>query len=202
MSALPDTTDTSDRILAAAERLFGERGYDAVSARDIALEAGVNKALVFYHHGSKEALFGRVLEGYYDAHRRALEAAFAEQVPARERLHHVIDAYLDFVAAHRNWPRLVQRAMAGSDAPVGPIRDNLAALFDNVVAALSEIAPAEGPLAARHFFLTFSGAVINYFTYGPVLESVWGSDPLSDEGIEERRAHLHWVADRLLDGLG
>ena len=51
----------ADAILAAADELFGERGYDAVSARDVARAAGVNKALVFYYFGSMEELFARVL---------------------------------------------------------------------------------------------------------------------------------------------
>jgi AcrR family transcriptional regulator len=41
------------RILAAAERLFGERGYDGASVRQIALAAEVPLALVNYHFGSK-----------------------------------------------------------------------------------------------------------------------------------------------------
>ena len=64
--------------------------------------------------------------------------------------------------------------------------------------ALAEVAPEAGPLAARHFFVTMSGAMINYFTYGPILEPLWGADPLSEDGVEERRAHLHWVVDALL----
>ena len=198
-SSLPD--ETGPRILAAADRLFGERGYDAVSMRDIAIEAGVNKALVFYHHGNKEALFGKVLQGYYDAHSDALRAAFEGDAPIRERLHRVIDAYLDFIAENKHYPRLVQRVAAGSGAPMEAVRANLAALYHLVEQALSEVAPADGPLAPRHFFLTFSGAVINFFTYAPLLQPAWGSDPLSDAGIAERRAHLHWVADRLLEGL-
>ncbi len=54
-------TDTKDRILDAAERLFGERGFPATSLRDITAEAGVNVASVNYHFGCKEALLTAVL---------------------------------------------------------------------------------------------------------------------------------------------
>ncbi len=198
---LAATDDTSSRILAAADTLFGERGYDAVSVRDIAEHAGVNKALVFYHHGTKEALFAKVIEHYYEAHRKAIEGAFEGEAPVRDRLHQVIDTYLDFIAAHRHYPRLIQRVVAGSGAPIEPVQKNLAVLYSSVYRVLSQIAPEHGPRAARHLFVTFSGAVINFFTYGPLLAPAWGVDPLSDEGIEERRVHLHWVADCLMDGL-
>src|SRR5256885_8471488 len=48
--------------------LFCERGYEGVSARDVAERASVNKALVFYHFGSKAKLFDRVIERYYESH--------------------------------------------------------------------------------------------------------------------------------------
>ena len=48
--------NTPDRILHAAERLFSERGIDAVSLREITSAAGVNSAAAHYHFGSKEAV--------------------------------------------------------------------------------------------------------------------------------------------------
>lgn len=53
---------TSLSILDAAERLFAERGYEGASVRDIAKAAGAQIASVSFHHGSKEALFERVVE--------------------------------------------------------------------------------------------------------------------------------------------
>lgn len=48
---------TRARILDAAERLFAEHGYTAVSLRRITAEAGVNVAAIHFHFASKEALF-------------------------------------------------------------------------------------------------------------------------------------------------
>ncbi|KAA9156351.1 TetR/AcrR family transcriptional regulator [Amycolatopsis acidicola] len=47
---------TRRRLLLAAERLFAERGIDAVSLRAIMAGAGTNIASVHYHFGSKESL--------------------------------------------------------------------------------------------------------------------------------------------------
>ncbi len=54
-------TDTKDRILDAAERLFALRGYASTSLRKIISEAGVNLAAVHYHFHSKEALLDAVI---------------------------------------------------------------------------------------------------------------------------------------------
>lgn len=54
-------SDTKERILDAAERLFAERGYSATSLRSIVAAAGVNLAAIHYHFHSKEALLEAVI---------------------------------------------------------------------------------------------------------------------------------------------
>lgn len=51
---------TKEKILSAAEQLLAERGFEAVSLRDITTAADVNVAAVNYHFGSKEKLFEAV----------------------------------------------------------------------------------------------------------------------------------------------
>ncbi len=48
---------TRDRLLDQAERLFAEKGYDAVSVRTITHAAECNLAAVNYHFGSKMTLY-------------------------------------------------------------------------------------------------------------------------------------------------
>ncbi|WP_052402446.1 TetR/AcrR family transcriptional regulator [Muricoccus aerilatus] len=50
-------SDLRERILDAAERKFGNLGFDGASLRDIAGEAGVTQALVNYYFQSKQGLF-------------------------------------------------------------------------------------------------------------------------------------------------
>ncbi len=195
---MPAPNDTPDRIFAAADLLFAERGYDAVSVRDVADAAGVKKALVFYHFGSKDKLFAKVLEGYYAGHRAALAEAYQPNLPPGPRMHQIINAYLDFIMENQHYPKLVQRQVASVGPHMALIDANLQGMLAWTEDALSDIAPKDGPLAARHLFLTFSSAVINYFTYAPAIGDAWSCDPLSAEGIAERRAHLHWLVDTLM----
>ena len=53
---------TKEKILDAAETLFADRGFDAVSLRDITDKADVTLALASYHFGTKEKLYEAVVE--------------------------------------------------------------------------------------------------------------------------------------------
>ncbi|MGC1456950.1 MAG: TetR/AcrR family transcriptional regulator [Steroidobacteraceae bacterium] len=48
---------TATRLLDAAERLFGEHGYNGVGMRALADAARVNLAATTYHYGSKKSLY-------------------------------------------------------------------------------------------------------------------------------------------------
>jgi AcrR family transcriptional regulator len=53
---------TPERIVATAERMFAERGLEAVSLRDITNACGANSAAIHYHFGSKDELVRAILE--------------------------------------------------------------------------------------------------------------------------------------------
>lgn len=57
----PGRSRTREQILEVARRRFVAEGYQAVTLRAVAAEAGVDVALVSYHFGSKKGLFGAAL---------------------------------------------------------------------------------------------------------------------------------------------
>jgi AcrR family transcriptional regulator len=58
----PAPSHTRERILDAARRQFGERGYDRTTIRSIAAQATVDPALITHFFGSKRALFASVVD--------------------------------------------------------------------------------------------------------------------------------------------
>src|SRR5262249_18575925 len=58
---------TKARILAAAEEVFAERGFEGASTREIAARASVNISSLHYHWESKETLYFAVFRNIYDA---------------------------------------------------------------------------------------------------------------------------------------
>lgn len=53
---------TADKIVTAATELFAQKGFAAVSVKELADAAGVNIALISYYFGGKENLYTVVLE--------------------------------------------------------------------------------------------------------------------------------------------
>ncbi|MFD5391154.1 TetR/AcrR family transcriptional regulator [Streptomyces sp. NPDC127074] len=70
---------TRERLLDAAERLFGEHGFAATSLRAVTVAADANVAAVNYHFGSKEGLLRAVVE-------RAMAAVNGERLRLMEEL--------------------------------------------------------------------------------------------------------------------
>jgi TetR/AcrR family transcriptional regulator len=52
--------DKKEKLIATAQKLFEEKGYDGVRMRELSERAGVNKGLLHYYFKSKEAIFHEV----------------------------------------------------------------------------------------------------------------------------------------------
>lgn len=105
------TSDTSSsaRILAAAEALFAEQGYDAVSMNAIALKAGVSKANIFHHFSSKHALYLSVLQAACDESCAQLDHLESGDGSFVERLVEFARNHLQSILSHAQIARLVLR---------------------------------------------------------------------------------------------
>src|SRR5438477_2606064 len=88
--------ETRTRLLKAAAQLFGERGFNHVSVREICKEAGTNVAAVNYHFRDKLGLYreliGTVAEGMNRGKIRALDAGAGQ--PPEEQLRAYIRGFL------------------------------------------------------------------------------------------------------------
>ena len=89
--------DTREKILETATRLFSSHGYSNTSLSQVAKEAQVSKALIFWHFENKEKLFRTALQ-------RTLEPYVVNVLDDLEGLSEVdqirklIDAYYAFVS--------------------------------------------------------------------------------------------------------
>jgi AcrR family transcriptional regulator len=124
------TSETREQLVTAAERLFAERGFAAVSVRMIAADAGVNWSLVGYYFRSKDGLLAEV----YRRHCTTLNAERLRRLSEARRtglqLESVIEAFVR--------PALVEIQRGEGQKPYSRLRAMLAAeaapLFAQLVA--------------------------------------------------------------------
>jgi AcrR family transcriptional regulator len=91
-----EARDVEARLLAAALKLFGQRGYAGVSVREVARAAGVTTPNVYYYFGSKRGLYLRLLHDLLDRRSTAVRVALNEKGDPIIRLRRVLEAYIWF----------------------------------------------------------------------------------------------------------
>ena len=100
----PETRpDRKQAILLAAEKLFAQRGYHAVSLRQIAEQAAVPLALVGYYYGPKQALFHAIFarwQGTIDERLALLRQAQTARA-GRVRVRCIVEAFVQPVLRMR-----------------------------------------------------------------------------------------------------
>jgi TetR/AcrR family transcriptional regulator len=107
----PGAADATQRILATAERLFAELGFDAVSMSMIAEQAGVSKGNIFHHFASKDALYLTVLKSACAESTRLMDDLGSINGSLADRLVHFTEAHLAHLKKHHHIATLIQREM-------------------------------------------------------------------------------------------
>lgn len=87
-------------ILAAAKRLFAQRGYGGVSLDHIAKAVGASKQNLLYYFPSKEALYRRVLHGVLDVWLSYMDALSQRPDDPEQALRDYIAGKLRFSREH------------------------------------------------------------------------------------------------------
>ena len=219
--------ETRLRIIVAGIRLFGERGFDGASTRDIASEAGVNAPALQYYFTSKEGLFRACNEYMSDIAWAAFEpvilrasAVLREEasVPVLiDTFCRILETIADRLFAQEDIPgqnKFVARAQSGLDSVNGGeiitviaqrIRDPL---HDISLELLSQITGASinAPITTlRAMSLLGQNKIFHNANYGDLPKLRWKKvDPEKVEMIKatirEQSTVLleHWSKERTL----
>jgi len=105
--------DARNKILESARELFAERGPDDVTMAEVAQFAGVARATVFNHFGSKHALIEGITEHVLSSYQAVLEQAIADrETPTPDLVRQLFDYMGRGIEEDRRFHRAVFREIA------------------------------------------------------------------------------------------
>src|SRR4030095_8515530 len=105
-------TDKREQILAAAEELFAEKGFEGTSVRELAGKAKINIAMISYYFGSKEKLFESLVEKRTSYLRGKLqELSRDHQLDPILKVEKAIDYYIDRIFSAKSFHKIIHREL-------------------------------------------------------------------------------------------
>lgn len=188
-----DPEKTRERILSAAEHVFGNLGFQAATLTEIAAMAGMRAPSLLYHFASKESLFDDVIRRAYRALEEQIFPVIQDGGAGTTVFDRLLESLRVFEHEHSELFRalnaeLLSQTQRGHTA----IRDTLIPLMDRVEALIRENTerpiPPNAPLRQVLLYILSAHAVRS--NMGAHADELWGA---ADKELE--------VAMTLLTGL-
>lgn len=123
-----DAPRSRQAIVDAAERLFAEGGYEATTMGEIGAAAGLSAGTPAYFFQSKEELYRAVLGRAFRETTSLIRAWRFGETGFEDAVTGAVGSYLDFLAAHPNFVRLVIRDALEGGRFLGALPEHLAAI--------------------------------------------------------------------------
>ena len=186
------------KLINAGVPLFAEKGFDAVSIRDIEIASGVKRGMLIYHFDNKKKFWKAVADFTFQQieYQRDLRLDIMRDISDREGLALMIRFFVRSYAQHPEVRRLMAQE-ARQDSwridylVVTHIRPGTIALEKHVREILN--------LSARefaHWYYIMLSASATIFSFQPECKRLFGFDPRNEEVIE---AHADMIVRMLLD---
>jgi AcrR family transcriptional regulator len=182
--------ETRARILEAAYRVFGRRGYEAATVEEITDECGIAKGALYSHFASKEELFRVILLEH--VRRRSEEAAarLGPELPLRESILRIIEASWATCRTDSTWSPLLMECWALASRNEWA-RQAVAALFDHCSTAFARFlsgakrrglvrSDVDMDSAARLFLAVNDGLVLQWQTQPDKVDPAELLGPMAD----------------------
>ncbi|MBW2181506.1 MAG: TetR/AcrR family transcriptional regulator [Deltaproteobacteria bacterium] len=103
---------TIRKILEAATTVFADKGFAGARVDEIADQAGVNKATIYYHIGDKRALYARVLHDVFGGAADDIERNINDNQTPEKKIVAYARAIAQTVERHPNMPRIMMYEIA------------------------------------------------------------------------------------------
>ena len=180
---------TEEKIIAAARKLFTQKGFSATKTRDIAEEAGINLALLNYYFRSKQNLFQIIIEEKFDQLFGVINPILSNsEISLEEKIETLVTNYTNMLLGNDDLPLFVLSEIKTNEFLIKRVRQNAEILSNPVI---------EKQLKERGFTTTGFNFIMNVMslTLFPFM-----SKPLFvTSGLIKEEEFVHFITERKKD---
>ncbi|MEO9101963.1 MAG: TetR/AcrR family transcriptional regulator [Burkholderiaceae bacterium] len=191
-----DADRTRQSILDAAVVEFSTTGLSGTRVERIALRAGVNKRLIYYYFGSKEALFLGVLEQAYANIRAAETALHLIDLEPTTAVRRLVEFTWNYYLANPHFVTLLntenmhRAAHLKQSARIREMNSPLVQLLGDVVARGQQQNLFRGGVDPVQLYITIASLCYFYLSNNSTLSTIFGRDLHAPAALSERLSHM------------
>lgn len=187
--------DTPDKLIDAAVMLFAEKGFSAVTIREVAEASSANSALISYHFGGKEGLYRAVLEQQFAEVGRALLSVSTQNKRPLER---IATFAWSIINLHQTNPYLLRLVNAELSTPTSSFREvvklYIGRNFEFICQAIREgiaVGEIREEIQPEYAALALAGIINFYFLAKPLEQQFITMDATSDSEYGKQAIQIY-----------
>lgn len=173
-----EATETENLIKETAKKVFFAKGHINASTKEIAAEAGVNRALIHYYFRSRDFLFNMVLEDALRGFTGKMSTILGSELDFRAKIKDFLDAFIEEKVEYPYLETFIVTELAKHPDKIRdlhPRNEALRTLLNVQIQAEIEAGRIQ-PIEPEHFIVNLI-SMCNYpLIAKPILQSVFGYD--------------------------
>lgn len=191
-----DPEATQQAILAAATHEFARHGLDGARVDRIAARAKVNKRMLYYYFGQKDALFLAVLEGAYQRIRAEEHKLDLNRVEPTEAIRRLIAFTWDYYIANPeflsllNTENLHRAKHLRKSSRVRTLHSPFVALVAEVLERGRKAGVFRAGVDPVQLYISIAGLSYFYLSNAYTLSTIFDRDLLSPKAKVEALSHM------------
>ena len=187
---------TRQNIIDAATEEFASLGLGGARIDSIAARAGLNKRLLYYYFGNKEALFQAVLERAYEKIRTAERALQLDEIDPVEAIRRLVSFTWHYYIGHPEFMTLLnsenlhQAVHLKNSDQIQAMNSPLIQTLDKVLEQGRAIGLFRGGIDPLQLYISIAALSFFYLSNRHTLSVVFGRDLQSGKAEAERLSHM------------
>jgi AcrR family transcriptional regulator len=188
---LKNNQPTKEKILAAAELVFHENGFQGARTTLIAKKAGVSRTMLHYYYQTKEDLFQEVLHNSFGFFVQHAQKIFTGESDLKTLIDRLVDLLCDVLREKPGLPSFMVNILNESPELITNLpfvkEEQLPALFDIFLQSAQKQGEIQAEISGEDLLLNIYGLCVIPYLTAPIIRFKEGRTPAEMALFFEKR---------------